>query len=1124
MSKLDVLVFDAESYYCSKTYTLRKMSGISYVRDPRFKAHGAAFKLNKEPAYWVTGQSLAEHLAEFDWTKTVVVGHNMPFDGLILSHHYGVIPRTYVDTLGMARAVLGGTIPSLSLDALGQHFGHGGKLGKGEALDAVNGVRDITPEQEEQLALYACEDAELTHKIFGDLWKEFPTSMLDIVDWTIRMITEPTLMLNADIMRKVHEDEVEMKRLALANCGLTRPQLNSNPKLASVLIDMGIDPPLKTSRTTGKTTYAFSKQDQEFTDLQDHPDRDVRDVVIARLAVKSSIEETRSRAYLDLADGTPMPVPLRAFGAMQTGRLSGDQGLNCFSGDHELLTPSGWQRIDAWEPTTPVMQWSRSGRMEFVRASRKIDRHHSGYCVAIEARTVSALVTPEHRFANVKFPRSADRTAQDLIDGRGFSVPLTGVFDGAGSGLTEDQARFMVALAADGSRAKRNWSFGFKRERKITRMRALLRRLGATFREVVSSQGATCFYVAAASVPFASKGYGAWVLSLLPNVADALLDEVRHWDGFSNSRSGAAQFATQYEDQAVWVSTIARLRGVAASVSSYERPTSTGRMYYVYFGKSRTTRVDPKHAQRVPYAGAVYCLTVPSSYVLVKRGTKIYVSGQCQNIGRNSGMREGVEAPDGYVLVESDLSNIELRVAAKIAHQFDILATLAAGGDSYSDFAGSVFNTQVTKALAKANPVIGGYRQTGKVGMLSCLAEGTEVLTSRGLKRIEHVADEDLLWDGIEWVAHGGVVCNGVRHVIRYDGLTATPDHRVFLEDGREVDFVAAEVSEARLARTGAGAQPLRLPDCFVERGPARSHTPGEHAEPREHGARLVERGEPADRRLGGEPLRAATHGSEVCEARDDRRADHRAGPTCGAREAKELAWDRSEARVYDILNAGPRNRFTANGRLVHNCQYGVGAKTFQQMLWVQAGLRIDLDEAERIVKHYRKKYVCLPDTWKSIDRQLAIMANGQAPRPIFDDHPFVWDHDSITLPSGFKIKYPDLRWEMDPSRGRKQLVFTSYGGKSGGKKFLWGGSCLENLSQAMAREIIDPMVRAIRRRYVVALQVHDSVLCVVPREEADEAVAWVRAIMSTPPTFWPDLPVSCECGWGLNYGAIKKT
>ena len=56
------------------------------------------------------------------------------------------------------------------------------------------------------------------------------------------------------------------------------------------------------------------------------------------------------------------------------------------------------------------------------------------------------------------------------------------------------------------------------------------------------------------------------------------------------------------------------------------------------------------------------------------------------------------------------------------------------------------------------------------------------VLTDHGEKPIETVTTEDLLWDGESWVQHEGVIYKGIREVITYEGLTATPDHLVWVE------------------------------------------------------------------------------------------------------------------------------------------------------------------------------------------------------------------------------------------------------------------------------------------------------------------------------------------------------
>lgn len=64
---------------------------------------------------------------------------------------------------------------------------------------------------------------------------------------------------------------------------------------------------------------------------------------------------------------------------------------------------------------------------------------------------------------------------------------------------------------------------------------------------------------------------------------------------------------------------------------------------------------------------------------------------------------------------------------------------------------------------------------------LPCVAEGTEIVTQYGNKKIEDVGIHDKIWDGNEWQSHGGVVRRGAKAVIRDNGagLTATPDHLV---------------------------------------------------------------------------------------------------------------------------------------------------------------------------------------------------------------------------------------------------------------------------------------------------------------------------------------------------------
>ena len=69
-------------------------------------------------------------------------------------------------------------------------------------------------------------------------------------------------------------------------------------------------------------------------------------------------------------------------------------------------------------------------------------------------------------------------------------------------------------------------------------------------------------------------------------------------------------------------------------------------------------------------------------------------------------------------------------------------------------------------------------------GKANCLAAGTLVKTDQGLVPIEKITTDMLVWDGDDFVSHDGAVSSGVQSVVVYDGLTATPDHRVMTRNG----------------------------------------------------------------------------------------------------------------------------------------------------------------------------------------------------------------------------------------------------------------------------------------------------------------------------------------------------
>ncbi len=88
---------------------------------------------------------------------------------------------------------------------------------------------------------------------------------------------------------------------------------------------------------------------------------------------------------------------------------------------------------------------------------------------------------------------------------------------------------------------------------------------------------------------------------------------------------------------------------------------------------------------------------------------------------------------------------------------------------------------------------------------LPCVAKGSKIFTNRGIKNIEDLQKEDLIWDGVEWVKSLGVLPKGEKDVIHIEKmqLDATPDHWIISEgiwitavEAREKENSPAQQSE----------------------------------------------------------------------------------------------------------------------------------------------------------------------------------------------------------------------------------------------------------------------------------------------------------------------------------------
>ena len=323
---MNIITIDFETYY-DKDYSLSKMTTEEYIRDERFEVIGVSVKVADAEPVWFSGGTEESHqfLKGFSLEKHLVLAHNAMFDGAILSWVYGIKPKAFFDTLCMGRA-LHGTEVGGSLAVLASHYGVGKK--GDEVVHALGKHRlDFDPVDLDRYGAYCSNDVALTYDLFRLMSEGFPWSELKLIDITLKMFTDPVLLLDRHILVNILDSAKKAKASLLEASGYSREDLMSNDRLANVLREHGVNPPTKISPTTGKETYAFAKNDEEFLELQEHPSIAVQTIVTARLGVKSTLTETRTERLLGIANRGKLPVPLRYYAA-HTGRWGGDDKLN----------------------------------------------------------------------------------------------------------------------------------------------------------------------------------------------------------------------------------------------------------------------------------------------------------------------------------------------------------------------------------------------------------------------------------------------------------------------------------------------------------------------------------------------------------------------------------------------------------------------------------------------------------------------------------------------------------------------------------------------------------------------------------------------------------------------------
>ena len=549
----------------------------------------------------------------------------------------------------------------------------------------------------------------------------------NVIDWmeqvprAVSHIEMSGLLVDRRQVHMVHHyvnDQLDRLRQELANDGLMEPS-----KTDQVIDYLYVKHELPITKKT-----ASGKPSVDKAALDKLPDDHA---AVAMYKEWKQLETIRSRYSLNLLD--LVRADGRIHGSFnsngtETGRWSSNNP-NCFTGDTEVLTPDGWVRFDqlideeSKGVRRKVAQWD-DGVVTFVEPTSYIKQEGRD---VLEIKTKTQLhfkVTPDHRMlVKNRAGNYVERLAEDYPKSS-FLQPQSGQYAGGpGVCLTEADIALMCAIQADGYYTRCGAvDFRFTKDRKALRLRWALEQCGIEF-SYNDASSAHRFYVSREQASrhielLTDKCFRHdLILRMSREELDLFCTESMFWDGCWERKS---MYASKHKDNADIVQAAYVLTGRRAKVRRYEnvRGSVSWQVDVTHHAEgSRTENVslEPLGKQ------TVYCVSVPSTYIITRCMGKCAVVGNCQNMPSRGSIAKAIKkmfvAPPGYTMIQCDLSQIEYRIAALISGDASWTKAFVDGHDLHrrnAELASFAWGLSQEEAEAMSTAEIKPYRSLAK--------------------------------------------------------------------------------------------------------------------------------------------------------------------------------------------------------------------------------------------------------------------------------------------------------------------------------------------------------------------------------------------------------------------------
>lgn len=327
----------------------------------------------------------------------------------------------------------------------------------------------------------------------------------------------------------------------------------------------------------------------------------------------------------------------------------------CFPGNTEVMTESGFKQFDQLLTTDRIIQWNEDGSMNIVDSERIVHKHYKGEMLRLSNGRYGTFhySTPnhnrivisrgKHRHLHKRIIKSIPAIKSTMS---GYDFPVSGKYDGCGIPMSDAEIQFHVAFAADG--CVKNGKYGymsFQKDRKQKRLDSILAQMPA----LKYTYHRTCrnghiyhnYYFSDISLLPVVKGQNTKSLILNPLIQGTLhqkklfLSELRYWDGYHDYGKEKSHdsifFTTSEKEEADFVQMICHLSGYICSI--YSRNKKGYRPNYACVIREKEHKTQQRMLiSHEAFEGDVYCVTVPSHMIMIRQEGNITITGNCDKI------------------------------------------------------------------------------------------------------------------------------------------------------------------------------------------------------------------------------------------------------------------------------------------------------------------------------------------------------------------------------------------------------------------------------------------------------------------------------------------------------------